>query len=215
MESLNKRRRETTEQLIEWIQKAKEKITKAKERIKEINKELSEAKEHLDNLRAEFLELSDEQQLDKVVDIEQAEGRVNSLTNEKTSLEKTIFGNNHNIEGWLERLDELRQKEYEAREQLAYKKEAQIAQSQGHNAVVKLIERRFIRPLEEWDKFTVEELKDNPKVIAAIEQWFHNYGLPFPSKAMKVFPGSETKDFPKDLFESVRGKLNAVKALKG
>lgn len=214
IDSLNKRRRETSQSLIDSIKEAKEKNAEAKKKIKEINKELSEVEEQFKKAKSDFLELSDEDQLDRAVEIQQLENRIGSLTRNRNSLSGIIPSNEKHIEEWLKRLDKLRKEEFEARQKLALKQEAKIAQSQGHDAVVKLIQRRFLQPLEELDKLTVEEAKEDEEWLAKTEKFFKTYGLPFPNKVVDVFPGSETKDFPEDLFESVRGKLNAVKAIQ-
>lgn len=214
LDSLNKRRRDTSQNLIDSIKKAKDKNIESKKQIKEINKELSEVEEQLEKAKSDFLELSDEDQLDRAVEIQRLGNKINSLRRERNKLNQIILGNEKHIEECLTRLDNLRKEEFEARQALAAKHEAKIAQEAGHEAIVKLIQRRFIEPLKELDKSAVEEAKADSEWLVNAEKFFHQYGLPFPQKVMRAFPGSKTNDFPEELFESVRGKLNAVRAMQ-
>lgn len=215
IDSLNKKTRQVSAGLVASIKEAREKNVKGKQQIKEISKELTAAQKEFETTKAGFLELTDEEQFDRAVEIQRLENRLEHLSRTKNRLNHIIPRNEAYIEECLEKLDDLRKTEFEGRQELARKKEAQIAQSQGHEAVVKLIEKRFITPFEELDKFTVEEAKEDPQWLTKAEKLFHEFGLPFPNRAMKAFPGSETKDFPADLFESVRVKLSAVRALLG
>ena len=168
----------------------------------------------LEKAQADFLDLTDEEQRDIVVDLAHKKAYVKSLSTEKQRLANLIFKNERSIERWLRDLDVLKREEYESRVRDASKEEAKIAATISHDAVVKVIQRRFIKPLEELDKFSVEELRNRPEAVRKTEMLFRLCGLPFPNKAVKIFPGSRPEDFPKDLFESVRAKLNAVKAMQ-